>query len=96
MTQMAHAMRGNSGNRTSGTDAPFFDGTQPCREIGSELFFPEDAAEALKLKALVKPICRSCQFSSPCLKWALENYEVGIWSGTTDSERQRIRRKKKS
>lgn len=96
MTQTAHAMRGASGKRTSGTNAPFFDGTQPCREIGLDLFFPEDSSESLKLKELVKPICRSCQFSSPCLEWAVENYEVGIWSGTTDSERQRIRRKKKS
>lgn len=87
-------MLGVSGRKIVGTEAPFFDGTQPCREIGTDLFFPEDYSDALKLKVLVKPICDSCRFSSPCLQWALENDEIGIWAGTTDSDRQRIKRKK--
>ena len=94
MSQLARVMHGTSGKETSGTKAPFFDGTQPCREIGPDLFFAEDNSEAEKLKAIVKPICGKCQFNTECLEWALVNNELGIWAGTTDLDRQRLKRKK--
>jgi hypothetical protein len=96
MSQLARVTHGSSGNARDGIKAPFFDGTQPCREIGPDLFFAEDNSEAEKLKALVKPICGKCQFNSECLEWALVNNELGIWAGTTDLDRQRLKRKNRS
>lgn len=75
--------------------APFFDGTQPCKAIGTELFFPDNSAEALQLKQIVKPICDSCKFKVECLQWALDNNEVGIWAGTTDNDRTGINRRRR-
>ena len=75
--------------------APYFDGTQPCRQMDTDLFFPEEPSETLRLKAVVKPVCSSCRFVHECLEWALDNNEVGIWGGTTDSERLRMSRKRR-
>ena len=85
---------GISGKTTIGIEAPYFDGTQPCVGIGPELFFPDDPAEAIKLKVLVKPLCDSCSFKLACLQWALDNDEVGIWGGTTDRDRKELRRRR--
>lgn len=75
--------------------APQFDGTQPCKTIGTELFFPNNSAEALQLKNIVKPICDSCGFQVDCLQWALDNNEVGIWAGTTEYDRDKLRRRQR-
>lgn len=86
-------MLGVSGKSTDGIKAPFFDGTQPCRELSTDLFFPEDSHEAEKLLMVVRPICSSCKFNSSCLDWALSKNEMGIWAGTTDLDRKRIKRR---
>jgi hypothetical protein len=74
------------------------DGSQPC--IGrSELFFPPriDSTRAL---AAARAICNRCPFAAPCLSYALTEHSIGerwldgIWSGTTFSQRQRIREKR--
>ena len=86
-------MLGTSGKPTVGINAPSFDGTQPCIGIGTELFFPENNDEALELIKVVKPICDSCKFNAPCLDYALAHDEMGIWGGTTDLDRKRIKRR---
>ena len=77
----------------NGTKAPDFDGTQPCKDIDLELFFPE--SQILEMEALkkIKPLCKTCKFSAPCLKWALDNRERGIWAGTGEEERKLILRR---
>ena len=38
-------------------------------------------------------ICRACQVSDECLEFALAtNQEAGIWGGTTEEERRKLRK----
>lgn len=56
-----------------------------------EAFFPASTGSANTLEAeRAKSICRQCRFRQPCLDWAIENHEWGIWGGTTEDERQHI------
>lgn len=41
-------------------------------------------------------ICRSCPHTSDCLDHALNNHELGIWGGSTERQRKRLRREAKS
>jgi WhiB family redox-sensing transcriptional regulator len=59
-----------------------------CREIGGDLFFPDDANQWREAKAA----CAMCPVSNECLEYALKENVMGIWGGTTDKERQRMRR----
>ena len=38
-----------------------------------------------------KRICMECPVKGPCLEFALKHSEHGVWGGTTDRERNRIR-----
>lgn len=80
---------------TIGIKAPNFDGTQPCRSMQVEMFFPSDRIEEAKMRALVQPLCNSCSFKAECLEWALTNREIGIWAGTTDQDRKLILRRRR-
>ncbi|MHB1923747.1 MAG: WhiB family transcriptional regulator [Acidimicrobiales bacterium] len=59
-----------------------------CRGCPPDKFFPaaEDPAEGAKM------ICRGCPVQGPCLDHALRYREAGVWGGTTERERARIRR----
>jgi len=39
-----------------------------------------------------KTICRRCDVRETCLAYALKHHESGIWGGTTDRDRQRMRK----
>lgn len=68
-----------------------------CREVGPELFYPDQGGSAIY--ADPKLICSRCPVQSACLKYALDNmnddiengtYGVGMWGcwgGTTPDER---------
>lgn len=59
-----------------------------CKEHPTVNFFPErgeDASEA-------RDICSRCMVQSECLTAAIENEERGVWAGTSERERQRLRR----
>lgn len=59
--------------------------------IGSDphIFFPrkyESVSTAMK-------ICENCPVKMPCLRYALVRPKIkGVWGGTSERERQRIRR----
>ena len=91
---MAHAMLGVFGYETSGTKAPDFDGTQPCKKLDLEFFFPESQALENENLRTIRPICKSCKFTTLCLEWALNNRERGIWAGTGEQDRKLILRRK--
>lgn len=56
-----------------------------------EAFFPSSTGAAGTLEAeRAKSICRHCRFRQPCLDWAIEHHEWGIWGGTTEDERRHI------
>lgn len=57
-------------------------------------FFPQSTGPRATLDAArAIQICRRCPFRVPCLSWALEHREVGIWGGTTWDEREAITKK---
>lgn len=75
--------------------APAFDGTQPCRRLELEDFFPVDRIEEAKMREKSRAVCGSCKFQAECLEWALTNREIGIWAGTTDEDRRLILRRRR-
>ena len=46
---------------------------------------------SLNMKKAIK-ICRECPACNECLKYSLENQEVGIWGGMGEKTRKRARR----
>lgn len=71
-------------------------GTPPCAEADPEAFFPDrnGLVGPLEIK-LAKRICQPCPYRVECLEWALSNREIGIWGGTTELDRKRMRRVKR-
>lgn len=58
-----------------------------CRGTDPELFFPlghKQLADALA-------VCRSCPVQGDCLDDAVRRGERGVWGGTTDEDRRRMR-----
>ena len=73
-----------------GAEYPHFDGTQACNNMDTEIFFPEDNGPAAKAEAV--HICSTCTSADKCLDYALHNDVQGIWAGTNEYERKKIRR----
>ncbi len=65
-----------------------------CRQTKPALFFPAgNTGVALEQITAAKAVCRTCPVQSECLEFALEtNQEAGIWGGTDEDERRRLRR----
>ncbi|HEX2848975.1 MAG TPA: WhiB family transcriptional regulator [Acidimicrobiales bacterium] len=62
-----------------------------CRDTETDIFFPASESDAGPALA----ICAVCPVREQCLEWALATRQHdGIWGGTTDSERRRIRRRR--
>ena len=60
-----------------------------CREHPEINFFPERGESTVRAKA----VCRSCLVAGECRNWAMAQGPTlaGIWAGTTDRERRRLR-----
>ena len=68
-------------------------GQANCSGVDPDLFFPERGVTTREAKA----VCRACVVREPCLEYALENGEkFGIWGGTSERERRRIRKMRKT
>lgn len=64
-----------------------------CTDADTELFFPADGMDAAEAKAL----CRGCEVRESCLHYALTIPETkGIWGGTSERERRRMRRARRA
>ena len=60
-----------------------------CREIETDVFFPEKGANANAARL----ICAGCEVRSNCLAAALrQNERHGMWGGLTHRERRPLRR----
>ena len=60
-----------------------------CAQVDPELFYPEVGAPNRDAKA----VCAGCEVRSECLAYALAHRErFGVWGGTTERERRRMRR----
>ena len=75
-------------------------GAPPCSETDPEAFYPADlndiAGGAGNSKYYnesgAKAVCKACPYVMRCLMYAIENNELGIWGGTTESDRKAIKR----
>ena len=72
-------------------------GDPACSTVDPELFFPQEQPGQLAAKYVnlskAKAICDGCPLKNPCLEYALRNMEIGVWGGTTESQREDLRRK---
>jgi WhiB family redox-sensing transcriptional regulator len=70
-------------------------GVPPCATIDPNLYFPERDSGFSRTPEYktIKRICMSCPYQKPCLQWALDNHEIGVWGGTTANDRRLIRQR---
>ena len=68
-----------------------------CSPDDAKLFFSESGTrnEPKEVKE-AKAICRKCPVVEQCLKYALNNGEIGygVWGGLTPKERRMLRRRR--
>jgi WhiB family transcriptional regulator, redox-sensing transcriptional regulator len=65
-----------------------------CRNTDPDLFFPVGTTGvALDQIDAAKRVCHMCEAQPQCLEFALAtNQESGIWGGTSEEERRKLRR----
>jgi len=65
-----------------------------CLHADPDVFFPISAAGASAPQIrMARAICAGCKVRATCTDFALEHRDVeGIWGGTTDDERKKLRR----
>jgi WhiB family redox-sensing transcriptional regulator len=65
-----------------------------CQSVSADLFFPIGrTGDAIEHIEAAKAVCRTCPVRDACLRFAIEtNQEAGVWGGTSEDERDRIRR----
>lgn len=62
-----------------------------CKEMDTNVFFPNNGHNLLTRPAV--EACNSCPVQMDCLDYALaHNLDHGIWGGTSERERRRIRK----
>lgn len=67
--------------------------TALCREIGGDFWHPDEGEGQTYATNRALEICRDCPVRVQCLSYAMNNNEMlGVWGGTTPSERKRMRR----
>lgn len=59
-----------------------------CREYPTLDWFPQTGSHPVAATA----VCRRCLVSKECLAAACDNHEAGVWGGTTQLQRVRLRR----
>lgn len=66
-----------------------------CRGQHVSVFYPDQEQAKHKAYAILMAeavrICATCQVKEPCLEYAIENEPMGIWGGTTEMQRHRMR-----
>ena len=65
-----------------------------CRDSDPDLFFPiGTTGQALDQIDAAKGVCDRCPVAVDCLEFALvTNQEAGVWGGTSEDERRRLRK----
>lgn len=68
---------------------PTFWAAGACHGIDPDFFHPERGISTAEARA----VCVPCPVRTDCLRWALaRNERYGVWGGTSERERRRIRR----
>jgi WhiB family redox-sensing transcriptional regulator len=64
-----------------------------CRASSPDLFFPVGTVgAALTEIETAKRVCADCVVREECLEYAMHtNQEFGVWGGTSEEERRRLR-----
>ena len=74
-----------------------------CRGMDPGLFIPAKDGHAAGAEARAKAVCATCPVIDDCLEYALYSrpsidgqpiYEIGIWAGTNNVDRRRIRQER--
>jgi WhiB family redox-sensing transcriptional regulator len=65
-----------------------------CRDTDPDLFFPiGSTGPAVEQIDAAKAVCHECEAQKACLEFALAtNQESGIWGGTSEDERRKLRK----
>ncbi|MDQ1519322.1 MAG: WhiB family transcriptional regulator, redox-sensing transcriptional regulator, partial [Actinomycetota bacterium] len=65
-----------------------------CRDTNAELFFPIGTTGlAIDQIDAARAVCAQCPVQRECLEFALAtNQEAGVWGGTTEDERRKLRK----
>jgi WhiB family redox-sensing transcriptional regulator len=65
-----------------------------CRDTDPDLFFPiGSTGPAIEQIDAAKTVCMQCEARRSCLEFALTtNQESGIWGGTSEEERRKLRK----
>ena len=81
-------------NRTVDWDNGDWRQMAACRTTEPELFFPVGSTGlAVDQIVAAKKVCGNCEALSPCLDFALAtNQESGVWGGTSEDERRKLRK----
>lgn len=66
-----------------------------CLGADPEMFFPVSSSDPAAAElSNAKRLCGQCPVSVSCLRWALSHgVTAGVWGGTTEEERRRLRGK---
>jgi WhiB family redox-sensing transcriptional regulator len=69
-----------------------------CRAEDPDLFFPiGTTGPSLHQARRAKAVCEHCPVQEPCLRWAMKTGQaVGIWGGTTETERRLLARRRQT
>src|SRR5690242_8005745 len=80
--------------RTHDWDADEWRDRAACRDTNPELFFPIGTTGlAIDQIDAARAVCAQCPVMSECLEFALAtNQEAGVWGGTTEDERRKLRK----
>lgn len=59
-----------------------------CIGTDTETFF---ATASDRDRESAKRVCRGCPVATECLEWAIKHGEHGVWGGTDEDDRRRMR-----
>lgn len=81
-------------NRTVSWSSDGWRQRSACRSVDPNLFFPTGSANhGAESSEVAKQVCSDCAVTAECLDFALRaNLEAGVWGGTSEDERRRLRR----
>lgn len=64
-----------------------------CKSTDTRVFFIlREDKDQRERRQQAYAICRACAVQRQCLEYAVVNREVGIWGGTSESDRRFMRR----
>ena len=61
-----------------------------CKGVDTDLFFPEQGVNRIQIEQ-AKTVCRGCEVRTECFTYAMQHFERGVWGGTSEIQRKRIR-----